>query len=207
MPKHPEHKLQPEDFVNALREMNTFIDVMVDDLVELNARAEKYARLRAAEGHSIADVMTHPVITVRPDSSLAEVAHLFVTQRISGAPVVDGEKRLIGIVTDADFLRVLGVPGHHPTHNLWHTLEALFVHDLEFPEPENRIADLMVTNVVTVSREQSIHDAIDAMKKHRINRIIVCDDKRRVTGILTHTDLMRIFFDRIRGNTFKQSGK
>lgn len=39
-----------EDFVNALRDMDTFMDIAVDDLMELNSRAEKYARLRATEG-------------------------------------------------------------------------------------------------------------------------------------------------------------
>ena len=39
-----------EDFVNALRDMDTFMDITVDDLMELNSRAEKYARLRATEG-------------------------------------------------------------------------------------------------------------------------------------------------------------
>jgi CBS domain-containing protein len=151
--------------------------------------------------------MTQPVITAHPDYTLADVAHLFISRRISGVPIVDEQERLIGIVTEADFLRVLGVPSHHPTHNLWHTLEALFSHNLDLKEPDTCISDLMITDVITASPDQSVHDAMEEMKKHRINRIIVCDDKRQVIGILTRTDLVRIFFDRIRGKSYQQSSE
>ena len=61
--------------------------------------------------------MSQPVRTVHPQTPLADAAHLMVTERISGLPVVDDAGALVGIITEADFLRALGVPAHQPHHN------------------------------------------------------------------------------------------
>lgn len=186
-----------EDYVNALREMDTFIDITVDDLMQLTDKVEKYANLRATANIRVADLMRHPVETVRPECTLAEAAHRMVSLRISGLPVVDSQDRLVGVITEADFLRALGVPSHHPTHSLWQTLEAMFAHPVEIQEPDGLVADLMVTDIVTVSPEQSLHDVLEAMKKNKIKRLIVCDAERHVRGIVTRSDLVRVFFDKI----------
>lgn len=198
MQKRPENDLTREDFVNAMKEMDTFMDVSVDDLVELNRKAAKYARHRKTESLRIGNLMTRDVITVTPDTSLAEAAHLLVTHRISGLPVVDAEQRLLGVITEADFLRAMGVPSHHPTHSLWQTLETMFSHQPEIHEPTGTVADLMISNVVTVKPEQTLHDVIEVMKHNRIKRVVVCDDERKVLGMITRSDLVRVFFDRIR---------
>ena len=56
----------------------------------------------------VADVMTHPVISVSPDSDISEVAMLLEKHRIKRVPVVDGG-RLVGLVSRADLLRALAV--------------------------------------------------------------------------------------------------
>lgn len=196
MSKPKDKNLKREDFVNALREMDTFIDITVDDLMELNTRAQKYARMRATESLLVQQLMTTPVATVRGDCPLAEAAHLMVSRRISGIPVVDEEEHLVGLVTEADFLRAMGLPGHHPTHSLWQTLESLFQHHDQVREPEGVVADLMVTDVITMHPGQTLHEVLDVMKKHRIKRVVVTDAERHVVGMLTRSDLVRVFFDR-----------
>ncbi|MFP5504689.1 MAG: CBS domain-containing protein [Gammaproteobacteria bacterium] len=198
MNKRPESELTRDDFVNALKEMDTFMDVTVDDLMEISSKAAKYARHRKTEGLTIANLMTRAVVTVAPDTSLAEAAHLLVENRISGLPVVDAQQRLLGVITEADFLRAMGIPSHHPTHNLWQTLEAMFSHQPEIREPTGKVADLMVTNVITVRPYQTLHDVVEIMKHNRIKRVIVCDDDGRVQGMVTRSDLVRVFFDRLR---------
>ncbi len=53
----------------------------------------------------------------------------------------------------------------------------------------------MVRDVVCASPENSVHDALDLMKRHRVKRLLVCDDERHVLGVVTRSDLVRIFFD------------
>lgn len=191
-------RLTREDFVNALNERDTYIDITVEDLMDLNARAEKYSLMRRTESLLVANLMSQPVVTVHPDCSLAEAAHTLVTKRISGLPVVDDQKKLVGVITEADFLRALGVPYHRTAHGLWHTLEAMFSHHDEIREPDASVADIMVTDVVTVGPQQTVHDILEAMKANRIQRVIVCDDARQVVGMVTRSDLVRVFFDRIK---------
>ncbi len=90
------------------------------------------------------------------------------------------------------------MPSHHPTHNLWQTLETLFSHHVDVREPEEKVSDLMVTDVVTVRQEQTLHDVLEVLKKNRIKRVIVTDNDRHVMGMITRSDLVRHFFDSIR---------
>jgi CBS domain-containing membrane protein len=187
------------DFQQALQSMDTYIDITVDDLMALTQRAEQFASRRATEGIGVRRVMSQPVHTVHPQTPLTDAAHLMVTERISGLPVVDDGGHLVGIITEADFLRALGVPTHQPHHTLWQTLESLFSHlarhgDLEAPDSE--VTEHMVKNVVSVSPDQDVHGVIEVMKRNNVKRVVVCDSERQVLGMVTRSDLVRIFFDR-----------
>jgi CBS domain-containing protein len=201
MSRNPPSQPTRADYQQALHDMGTYIDVTVDDLMEISSMAEQHARRRQTEAYGIDSLMSQPVVTARPETPLAEAAHEMVTRRISGLPVVDADGRLIGILTEADLLRALGVPSHHPTHNLWQTLEAMFAHSVRPQPPEGSVAALMVTDTVTIRPDQTLHDALDLMKKHRIKRLIAVNDQHRPVGMITRSDLVRVFFDRIRGNS------
>ncbi|MCB1877381.1 MAG: CBS domain-containing protein [Chromatiales bacterium] len=199
MSNRPKIKPVLQDYQRALQSMDTFIDVDANDLKELAERAVHFAAQRSNESIAIAGIMSHPVRTVHPQTTMSEAAHMLVSERISGVPVVDDSGRLVGVLTEADFLRGLGVPTHQPTHNLWQTLETLFTHlshhgDLE--GPDDPVSDHMARDVVCASTNQNIDDVIGLMKQHRVKRVLVCDDERKVLGMVTRSDLVRIFFDR-----------
>lgn len=196
MPTSPEPHLIRDDFVSALREGDTVIDISLDKLMDLNSKAEKYARLRTVGQRRVSELMGQPIVTVAADCTLGEAAHLLVTHRISGLPVVDVQAKLQGVITEADFLRALGVPSHHPTHSLWQTMETLFAHPVAAKEPDGTVAELMVSDVVTVAPTQSLSEVLAVMKQHRIKRVVVCDPDRKVIGMITRSDLVRAFFDR-----------
>jgi CBS-domain-containing membrane protein len=194
-PKRPRR----EDYVRALRSMDTFVDIDAEDLMTLAERAEHFAAQRTAEGMSVRRIMGRPVHTVRPETRMSEAAHLMVTERVSGLPVVDASGRLVGIITEADFLRGMGVPTQHPTHNLWQTLESLLhhlAHHAELEGPDDPVSEHMARDVVCVSPDHSIHHALGSMKRHGVKRLPVCDEQRQVLGMVTRSDLVRVFFDR-----------
>lgn len=187
------------DFQQALNSMDTFIDITVDDLMSLTQRAEQLANRRTTEAIGVSRVMSQPVRTVHPQTPLTVAAHLMVSERISGLPVVDDAGHLVGIITEADFLLALGVPAHQPHHTLWQTLESLFSHlpqHGELEAPDTPVTEHMVKNVVCVHPEQDLHDVIEVMKRNSVKRVVVCDRERRVLGMVTRSDLVRIFFDR-----------
>ncbi len=195
MNKQTGNHLQAIDFVRALQEMGTYIDVSVDDLMALHLKAEKYARMRKRESRLVVSLMTQPVITIDTDCTLSDAAHLMVTSKISGLPVVDHDSKLVGVITEADFLRALGVPSHHASHNVWQTLENMFHKSVQIREPVGVVADLMMTNVVTITPQHTLHQVLGVMKQNQIKRVIVCDEARHVVGMITRSDLVRMFFD------------
>ncbi|MCW5585804.1 MAG: CBS domain-containing protein [Chromatiales bacterium] len=192
-------KPRREDYQRALSSMNTFMDIEVNDLMMLADRAQQFAVRRVTASIGVTQIMSKPVTVVSPQTTMSAAAHLMVEGRISGLPVVDDANRLLGIITEADFLRALGVPAHHPTHSIWQTLESMFshlAHHAGMEGPNDPVAEHMVREVICVGEEQDVHDVLDAMKRHRVKRVLVCDNKRHVSGVITRSDLVRIFFDR-----------
>ena len=193
------HKAVREDYERALQSMDTFMDIEVNDLMMLSERAQYFAGQRATESLKVSRIMSHPVQVVREQTTMSDAAHLMLTQRISGLPVVDSDERLVGVITEADFLRGLGVPAHYPTYNLWQTLESLFSHLAQHRElegPEDPVVEHMVRDVVCTSPDHYVDDVVQLMKQHRVKRVLVCNGDRHVVGMVTRSDLVRIFFDR-----------
>lgn len=199
MAEDPWCALSREDFEQALDEMGSVVDVTVNDLIQITDRARKHAQLRRTESMLIRNLMSRPVQTITADAPLSEAAHLLLTGRISGLPVVDRDDHLIGIITEADFLCAVGVPCHPPTHNLWQTLEGMFSQPLQLREPSENVGALMVVDVITVRPQQTLHEAVEAMKTHRVKRLVVIDNQRTPIGMITRSDLVRVFFERVRG--------
>lgn len=197
-------KPKAEDYRQALQSMDSFMDVSVEDLMTLSERAQEFARQRVLMAGRIDQLMTQPVKTVHPGTSLTEAAHLLVSHHISGLPVVDESGKLTGIITEADFLRVLGIQSDMPHHHtLWHTLENLFHHMAHHggtTSPDTQVANHMVKTVITASPEDPVQTVLALMKQHQVKRIIIVDDKQQVCGIVTRSNLVRLFFD----NFFKR---
>jgi CBS-domain-containing membrane protein len=203
-----ELKLVREDFINALGEWDTFMDITPDDLMALNAAAIRHAKARMTQSIPIERIMSKEVVTVTADTSLSDAAHLLVTHRISGLPVVDGAGKLIGLITEADFLRAMGLPSHHPSQTVWQTLDAMLFHRPDVRKPAGKVSDLMVRNVVAIGKMSTVHEAVAAMKTHNIKRVLICDDDNHVIGMVTRSNLVRLFFDRFNEqNQYASSGE
>ncbi|MCB1757559.1 MAG: CBS domain-containing protein [Gammaproteobacteria bacterium] len=199
--------LSRDDFERALNEMDSFIDVSVKDLMDISEKAGLHAERRNIASIRIETLMSKPVVSVGLETPLAEAADLLVSKRISGLPVTDAQNKLAGVITEADFLRALGVPSHQPNHSIWQTLEMIFRHPPPAKGASEEIETLMTRNVITVSPEQTLNDALEAMKKHRIKRLVVTDAEDRVVGMITRSDLIRVFFARMKVEAELSAGR
>ena len=131
------------------------------------------------------DVMTTGAATIRPDTSLAEVARIMLDNRISGLPVVDAAGRLVGIVTERDFLRS-GRDGRRWIDALLSEASgqatAKRLHDC-------LVEDVMSRNPISISVEAPVSEAMELMERHNVRRIpVIANDK--VAGIVSVTDLL-----------------
>ncbi len=190
-------ELQTQDFKHALQELDSYIDVTLEDLMQIHHLAERHALLRQAEQLKVRDIMTTKVVTVQPDTALREAARKLLELRISGLPVTDQDNKLLGIVTEADFLSAMGIPCHHPSHNLWQTLEAMFRHHPVQGNKPDKVADIMVHQTITLQPDNTLHDVIESMKRHHIKRVIVTDDQQQVQGIVTRSNLVQVLLQQI----------
>lgn len=135
----------------------------------------------------VLDLMTIDVLCVSPDTTLKEAARLMVEARISGLPVVDGNRRLVGIITEADFLERQADQSRDGR-----LLAAMF--DTESPSPPTTlVADAMTPDPVVIYPEANVAEAARVMAEHGIKRIPVVDADNKVVGIMSRADVVNAF--------------
>lgn len=142
---------------------------------------------------SIRDVMTSPVVSVRGDAPLKDVAVLLIDHRISGLPVVDADGTLLGVVSEADFLMK-----EQGAEAIRHRPLARFLG--ESRESRSRLdkvaavtaAEAMTSPAVTIGPDRRIGEAAALMTDRKVNRLPVVDDGALV-GIVTRADLVRAY--------------
>ena len=137
-----------------------------------------------------ADVMTRQVITIAPDASILQAAHLMLQNRISGLPVVDVHGRLVGIVTEGDFLRrtEIGTERHRPSWLQFLTSERRLAD--EYVHTHGRkIEEVMTCNPHTVSEETPLEKVVRIMERKNVKRVPVLRAGKLV-GIITRANLL-----------------
>ena len=136
----------------------------------------------------IEDAMTFPVETVRPETSLKDVADIFAVRGIGGVPVVDEERRIIGVITEADI--VLKEQFEPPTRGWFRRRREDDALRRKFEA--RTVAEAMTSPAVTVEKWLSVASAAAVMIEHGVNRLPVVQG-REVVGIITRHDLVRAF--------------
>jgi CBS domain-containing protein len=136
----------------------------------------------------VQDVMTRKVITVLKYEDVMHVASILSEKNISGLPVVDKENKLIGIITQADILSMVGVRKEH-------TFKDLLKHMFGEPLPERKagdiVADIMASPAVTIKPHANIAEAAQMMDEKKIRRLPVVDDRNMLLGIISRADILK----------------
>jgi CBS domain-containing protein len=137
-----------------------------------------------------AEIMTHPVITVTPETTIVEAARLMLQQHISGLPVVVGDA-VVGMVTEGDLLR-RAETGTAKQRARW--LELLLGPEhlaRDFGQAHARKVDeIMTRNIVSVTPRSTLAEVVGLMEKRHVKRLPVIDEGRLV-GILSRANLVR----------------
>lgn len=140
------------------------------------------------------DIMRKKVVTVTGAMTLRELAKLLVEKRISGAPVVDGRGKLIGVVSQTDLVRhereagtERAVPAYYKDHEDW-----VLARGLQFEDPDfTRVEDIMTPAVLSADELTPVEELARTMLRRRVHRLIVTD-KGRLRGIVSATDLLKV---------------
>ncbi len=147
------------------------------------------------------EIMTSPVVSVKPETSLKEVAEILEEHAFSGIPVVDEENRVVGIISETDIIRytqqVIGQPVRKPYKLLTQDKEVLHVNVLhrgvEMLElvAATTVEKLMSREVITVEESTSVQEVIELMNRHNINRVPVLDRKGNLSGMISRENVIK----------------
>ena len=136
-------------------------------------------------------IMTRNVITVTPDTSIIDAAGKMLEQHISGLPVVNDAGKLVGIVSEGDFLRRAEI-GTQRKRAGWLQFfvgpgrsASEFIH-----ERGRKVGEVMTPDPLTVSEETSLEELVNVMEKNNIKRLPVMRNDR-IVGIVTRSNLLR----------------
>jgi CBS domain-containing protein len=137
------------------------------------------------------DVMVSPVITVRPSSSVKEVATTLLERRVSAVPVVDDQGKLVGIISEGDLMH-RAEAGTERQRSWWllgwtgdETLAAEYV-----KAHARKVADVMTRNVITATPETPLHEIAALLERNSIKRVPIVKDGQLV-GIVSRANLIQ----------------
>jgi len=151
-------------------------------------------------------IMTPRVSSVRPETPISEAAELMLAKRISGLPVVDAAGKLVGIVSEGDFLR-RGEIGTRRQRSRW---LAFFVgpgkQAAEYVRQEGRtVKDVMTPDPVAISEDEAIEEIVELMERKGIKRLPVLR-KDELIGIVTRANLLQAVASLARGTPQPSAG-
>jgi CBS domain-containing protein len=136
-------------------------------------------------------IMTRRVVAVKPEATVLEAANLMLQHHISGLPVVDAAGKLVGIISEGDFIRRSEIgTGRKRARWLKFILGAGkaasdFVH-----EHGRKISEIMVSSPLTITEDTSLEEIVELMEKNNVKRLpVIRDDK--LVGIVSRANLLQ----------------
>ncbi|MFF4632685.1 CBS domain-containing protein [Streptomyces griseorubiginosus] len=134
----------------------------------------------------VRDLMSDAVVRVQGGTPFKEIAHLLQEYDITAVPVVDDEDRPRGVVSEADLLHKMR-DGHRG--------DPVATGSPSGPAKAGAVdaAGLMTSPPLCAREDWSVVDAAREMTRHGVKRLLVVDDEGRLIGVVSRSDLLRVF--------------
>ena len=124
---------------------------------------------------TIGDIMATQLLTFTPETSIHKAIHQLLEKRLSGAPVLDNNGNLVGVLSKKDCLKIVYSTGYHHDHG-------------------GQVSEYMSTNIETLDADTSLIDAADHFIKSNFRRFPVTRDGKLV-GQLSRHDILKALID------------
>jgi CBS domain-containing protein len=155
----------------------------------------------------IRDLMTTNVITVAPEVPLKEAARRMIEAEVSGLPVTDKSGALVGVITEADFVKAESGRRAATRARLLRWL----TNQQEMPNERQTVDNVMTKDVITLPPDADHAEAARVMNKARIKRVLIVDESGKLCGLVSRSDILRAFarpdleiIEEIRGRLLKE---
>lgn len=180
--------ISEQDIIKAMKAIQGYIDITPGDFREIYQAAYSLAVQRLFNSFTATDLMTRSVLLVDQEMELDQAAALLAKKHISGAPVVDHQEKIVGIVSEKDFLREMGF-GTEPSIMQIATY-CLQNKSRMMGKLHNRtVGDIMTRPPITGIPEMTIGTVSTLFVDRKINRLPIVDTNGLTVGIVTRTDL------------------
>lgn len=137
---------------------------------------------------TVGDVMTQTVVAVSRSAAYKEIVKTLAQWKVSAVPVVEGEGRVVGMVSEADLLPKQQYKDRDPSR-----IEQLRHLDDLVKAGAGTAGELMSTPAVTVRGHVTLAEAARVMARKGVKRLPVVDGEGRLTGIVSRSDLLRVY--------------
>ncbi len=127
--------------------------------------------------------MTRNPVTATPDMSIAEASNLMKQEKVHRLPVLDKDKKLVGIITEKDILYATPSPA-----------SSLSIHEMAYLLSKLTVKKLMSKNVVTITKDTTVEEAARMMVDQDLSSLPVLDGDRLI-GIVSKSDMFKILLE------------
>lgn len=184
--------ISEQDIISAMKAIQGYIDITPGDFKQIYQVAYEMATKRLLNSVTASQLMTRSVLLVEQTMTLIQAASLLADNKVTGAPVIDCENRIVGIVSEKDFLEEMGF-GFNPS---FMQIATHCLHDKSCMVKNlhgKTVADIMTKPPVTGSPEMTIGSISTIFTLQNINRLPIVDQQGMIVGIVTRTDLTQAF--------------
>jgi acetoin utilization protein AcuB len=129
--------------------------------------------------------MTREVITVDQEATIFDAQELLVKNKIRHLPIIDKDRRLIGIITDRDIRSALP----------YNSLIKRYSEEEKERVSKFKVKDIMTKDPITISPTYTIQDALLIIQNSKVGALPVVDDDHKLKGIISVRDLLRAFIN------------
>jgi CBS-domain-containing membrane protein len=138
----------------------------------------------------VAELMSKDVMTVLPETNLADAARMMLAKHVSGLPVVDAHGALVGMVTEGDLLRrsELQTEGAQPSWLKTFLMPSMLAADYVRTHGRH-VAEVMSHNPLVVAPSTALSEITDIMRRKHIKRLPVVENGKLV-GVIARSDLL-----------------
>lgn len=186
--------ISEQDVLEAMKQMQGYIDITPGDFREVYQTAYALAVKRLFNTLTAANIMTRTVVMVDEETPLVQAAALLAEKQISGAPVINLAGKIVGVVSEKDFLKEMGF-GQTPSFMQIAT-HCLNDKSCMIGRLHNRtVADIMVRPAITGTPEMTIGEISTLFAERKINRLPIIDENNCPVGIVTRNDLAHSLFN------------
>ena len=147
----------------------------------------------------VKDIMSNKLVSISPDTSIAEAISLMIRNHVSGLPVVDENQNLVGIISESDFMRRLEMGTLRRRHWLDWLLSPEELAGEYARTRGQRVGEVMTDEVQTIQEDADVAQVVEMMQTHSIKRLPVLRGEDLV-GIVTRSDLMRALASFVAGS-------